>query len=231
MINRKQKPYSAQSSQAGFTLVEALLAIIVVTIMMIAIAPAIVLSVATRVQAKRLELGTAAAQSYVEGVRSGTILPPALTPTELKDIDPPTGGSLSCVDPGGLGSKSFYCTTPPSDLYCIDNDDTPGCNDNSFKDMIIQASGYHPTAPAIATPTDADKGYQLGIRVYRADAFKDSTDLKKSDDTTKNEASTFTAGAGDRKAPLVEMTTEISTPKTKYGDLCERQGGCGVDPD
>lgn len=227
MINRKQKQYFAHSSQAGFTLIEALLAIIVVTIMMIAIAPAIVLSVATRVQAKRLELGTAAAQSYVDGVRSGTILPPALTRTELKNIDPPTGGSLSCQDPDG--SKSFYCTTPPSDLYCIDNDETPGCNDNSFKDMIIQASGYHPTAPATATPTDADKGYQLGIRVYRADAFKDSTDLKKSDDTTKNEASTFTAGAGDRKAPLVEMTTEISTPKTKYGDLCERQRGCGLD--
>jgi type II secretory pathway pseudopilin PulG len=221
MINRKQKQYSAQSSQAGFTLIEALLAIIVVTIMMIAIAPAIVLSVATRVQAKRLELGTAAAQSYVEGVRSGTILAPTLTDIELKNIDPPPGGSLSCQDPDGLGSKSFYCTDPPG-LYCIDNDDTAGCNDNSFKDMIIQASGYHPTAPAIATPTDADKGYQLGIRVYRADAFRDSTDLKKSDDTTKNEASTFTAGAGDRKAPLVEMTTEIVTKKTKYTDLQQR---------
>jgi type II secretory pathway pseudopilin PulG len=231
MINRKQKRYSAQSSQAGFTLIEALLAIIVVTIMMIAIAPAIVLSVATRVQAKRLELGTAAAQSYVDGVRSGTIPAPVLADIPLKDTNPPPGGSLSCVDPGGLGRKSFYCTDPPSDLYCIDNDETPGCNDNSFKDMIIQASGYHRTAPAIATPTDADKGYQLGIRVYRADAFKDSTDLKKSDEDTKNEASTFTAGAGDRKAPLVEMTTEISTSKTKYGDLCERQGGCGVPPD
>lgn len=219
MINRKQKQYSANSSQAGFTLIEALLAIIVVTIMMIAIAPAIVLSVATRVQAKRLELGTAAAQSYVDGVRSGTIPAPTLAPTELKNIAPPPGGSLNCQDPDG--SKSFYCTDPPR-LYCIDNDDTAGCNDNSFKDMIIQASGYHPTAPAIATPTDADKGYQLGIRVYRADAFRDSTDLKKSDDTTKNEASTFTAGAGDRKAPLVEMTTEIVTKKTKYTDLQQR---------
>ena len=215
MINRKQKQYSAQSSQAGFTLIEALLAIIVVTIMMIAIAPAIVLSVATRVQAKRLELGTAAAQSYVEGVRSGTIPAPTLTGIELKNIAPPPGGSLNCQDPDG--SKSFYCTDPPG-LYCIDNDDTAGCNDNSFKDMIIQASGYHPTA----TATEADKGYQLGIRVYRADAFKDSTDLKKSDDTTKNEASTFTAGAGDRKAPLVEMTTEIVTKKTKYTDLQQR---------
>jgi len=230
MINRKQKRYSAQSSQAGFTLIEALLAIIVVTIMMIAIAPAIVLSVATRVQAKRLELGTAAAQSYVDGVRSGTIPAPTLADIPLKNIDPPPGGSLSCQDPDGLGSRSFYCTDPPG-LYCIDNDDTAGCNDNSFKDMIIQASGYHPTAPATPTPTDADKGYQLGIRVYRADAFRDSTALKKSDEDTKNEASTFTAGAGDRKAPLVEMTTEISTSKTKYGDLCERQGGCGVDPD
>ena len=220
MINRKQKQHLPPSSEAGFTLIEALLAIIVVTIMMIAISPAIILSVATRVQAKRVELGTAAAQTYIDGVRSGAIDDPEVSPTTLDNVDAPTGGSLSCQDPLSQGRKSFYCTSPPG-LYCIDNDDD-GCTSDSFKDMIIQPSAYNPTS------TEVDKGYQLGIRVYRADAFKDASPLlKKSDNNTKAEASTFSGGAGDRKAPLVEMTTEIATSKTKYGDLCERQGGCG----
>jgi type II secretory pathway pseudopilin PulG len=49
------------------------MAILVVTIMMIAISPAIVLSVATRVQTKRLEMGINASRTYIEAVRSGNI--------------------------------------------------------------------------------------------------------------------------------------------------------------
>ncbi len=55
-----------------------------------------------------------------------------------------------------------------------------------------------------------------------ADAFKDNTALLKN---TKQ--STYAAGVGQRKAPLVEMTTEISDTVPKYSDLCARiTGGC-----
>ncbi len=243
-MNPKKKPYySPASSQAGFTLIESLMAILVVTIMMIAISPAIVLSVATRVQTKRLEMGTNAARAYIAAVSSGGILnssdqtappPPIIrnvaTPNE---VPVPSGGTLDCPAPPGDylvppgPPKFFKCDTQTDDyfLYCANNDDTPRCDANSTKDMIVQGFGINqdPTLP-----TDPEKaaanGYQLGIRVYRADAFKDSDPLKKStsDPPIKLEAKTVTSGLGDRKAPLVEMTTEITTDKTTYSNLCER---------
>ena len=73
-----KKQHLFPSSNSGFTIIESLVAIIVVGILMTAIAPTIVLSVATRVQARRVEVATDAAQSYIDGVRSGTIEPPKL---------------------------------------------------------------------------------------------------------------------------------------------------------
>jgi len=243
-MNPKKKPYySPASSQAGFTLIESLMAILVVTIMMIAISPAIVLSVATRVQTKRLEMGTNAARAYIAAVSSGGILasndqtappPPitlALTPNE---VPVPSGGTLDCPAPPGDylvppgPPKFFKCDTETTDyfLYCADNDDTRRCEADSTKDIIVQGFGISQDVVASLTPVQkAEKGYQLGIRVYRADAFKDSEALKKSTSDPvriKLEAKTVTSGLGDRKAPLVEMTTEIVTDKTTFSNLCKR---------
>jgi len=250
-MNPKKKPYySPPSSQAGFTLIESLMAILVVTIMMIAISPAIVLSVATRVQTKRLEMGINASRTYIDAVRSGNIFkadgekapppPIARTATIPNEVDVSSGGTLDCPQPTPpIGSTStsvprfFKCNTEATDfyLYCVDNDDTPnGCDADSTKDMIVQGFGISqdpnlPTDPEKA----AAKGYRLGVRVYRADAFKDSEPLKKStsDPRIKLEAKTVTSGLGDRKAPLVEMTTEITTDKTTYSNLCKRLGDPG----
>jgi prepilin-type N-terminal cleavage/methylation domain-containing protein len=241
-MNKFKQPQNyAQSSQSGFSIIEVLLAIIVVSILMAAIAPAIVLSVATRMQAKRIELGTTAAKSYIDGVRSGAIKPPLITNahTIANDVEVPTGGGFTCSAPAGVtpAPKAFYCTDPPSNLYCIDNDNTGNCETTSFQDMVVQGFGLSPEGAVGPTEEEnektAKKGYLLGIRVYRADAFADSSDLKKSDQDANRAASTFTGGQGDRKAPLIEMTTEIFTPDTKYSDLCNRLdpiNGCSSPP-
>jgi len=253
-MNPKKKPYySPASSQAGFTLIESLMAIIVVTIMMIAISPAIVLSVATRVQTKRLEMGINASRTYIEAVRSGNIFkadgekapPPPISPSATipNEVDVPSGGTLDCPEPTPpIGSTStsvprfFKCNTEGTHfyLYCVDNDDTPnGCEADSTKDMIVQGFGINqdPDLPTDAVEAAA-KGYRLGVRVYRADAFKDSDALKKSlpgPPPIKAEAKTVTSGLGDRKAPLVETTTEIVTNETNYSDLCARLKAFGED--
>jgi prepilin-type N-terminal cleavage/methylation domain-containing protein len=167
MMNPKKKPYySPSSSQAGFTLIESLMAILVVTIMMIAISPAIVLSVATRVQTKRLEMGTNAARAYIAAVSSGGIfkadgnkaLPPPITDeTTPNAVDAPSGGTLNCPQPEppiGTGTTSVprfsKCETegPNFYLYCVDNDDTPnGCEADSTKDMIVQGFGINQDPP------------------------------------------------------------------------------------
>jgi prepilin-type N-terminal cleavage/methylation domain-containing protein len=210
MIHHK-KNQELTSNDSGFTIIESLMAIIVVSILMIAIAPAIVLSVATRVQAKRVESAADAARSYIDGVKSGTITPPPVSKTsQIKDVATPTVGSLTCST---TDTNYPYCSVPATNLYCIDNDGG-GCTLNSPRDFIVQAFAYNKT---VETP---ENGYQLGLRVYRADGFNSENGaLKKAPD---KQQSTFTSGLGDRKAPLIEFTTEITAKGTSFSDLCGR---------
>lgn len=213
------QPSQSQNRQAGFTIIESLVAIIVVAILLSAIAPAIVFSVATRVQARRVELATLAARSYLDGIRTGAIAAPTaqaqLTSTGyfLNSVPAPTSGSLNCP------TANAYCTTPP-EVYCVDLDGG-GCTTDSFRDFVIQGFRSYFTA----TTDDPADGYRLGLRVYRADGFKDGESLLRNNPARVTQ-SPVTAGVGQRKAPLVEMTTQISTSGTSYRDLCTRLGGC-----
>ncbi|NJM71512.1 MAG: type II secretion system protein [Scytonema sp. RU_4_4] len=222
MIHQKQQQASP-SSQSGFTIIESLVAVVVVGILLVAIAPVIVFSVATRLQARRVELATNAVQTYIDGVRSGTISPPPITTNSAGATtdDPPLPnaptGTLTCPTTG-TGLCEISPPTASSQLYCVDGD-TGGCTNNNFKDMIVQAFGYNPTSD---NPQD---GYRLGLRVYRADAFnKPSITLKASKDQGIKQAQTFTGKTGliSIQAPLVEMTTEISNKVTTFHDFCQR---------
>lgn len=201
MIKPKQQQPISQSSQAGFTIIESLLAIIVVTILMVGLAPVIVLSVATRVQAKRVERGTEAARAYIDGIRSGAIKStttgfPVHTSSAFGQVAPPTSST---------------------GLYCVDLDGG-GCSSSSNQDLLIQAFRDGEAA-------NPEKGYKLGIRVYRADAFVDVGLLKtmgSSNPVTQGKAQTFTGGLGDRKAPQFETTTEIAGSDTSLKTLCDR---------
>ncbi|BAY30999.1 hypothetical protein NIES2107_28470 [Nostoc carneum NIES-2107] len=218
MIHYKQQQIST-SNQSGFTIIESLVAMVVVSLLMAAIAPVIILSVATRVQAKRIESATDAAKSYIDGVRSGVITaPPEIStppadcpskndPTAVIACQPvPATGSLTC------GTKSSPCTVPATNLYCVSVDDND-CTTTNANNFVIQAFRYNKVSTA-----SADQGYQLGIRVYRANGFSsDGGDLKKA----PNKQATFTGGLGDRKTPLVEMTTEITKGVT-FSDFCQR---------
>jgi prepilin-type N-terminal cleavage/methylation domain-containing protein len=210
--------YYLQSRDQGFTIIESLVAILVVGILLVAIAPVLSLSVATRVQARRVELASQAARSYIDAVRTKIVTAPTgpTTATALSAFDAPTAtGTLTCT-------ANSICTAPPpptgSSLYCVDLDNSGDCTNNSVADMIVQA--FRPNN------NDASQGYALGIRVYRADAFRSSTTLRKNTSTTTATQNPYTPGGGQRTAPLLEMTSEMSDTVPKYNDLCTRIGGC-----
>ena len=205
------------SNQSGFTIIESLVAVLVVAILLTAIAPVIVLSVATRVQARRVELASDAAKSYIDGVRSGIITPPDLPSGDakkLEEYEAPSTGTLKCT-------ANNYCSSPANNLYCIDGDGS-GCSNTSSKDLIIQAFRYNKDS------TEAEDGYGLGIRVYRADAFNKSKvkELKASKDKDKNKPYKQQQSFGGTnlspiQTPLLEMSTEIST-ESGFDDFCTR---------
>ncbi|WP_027254882.1 hormogonium polysaccharide secretion pseudopilin HpsB [Planktothrix agardhii] len=204
-MNTPKHKHPHPSSQSGYTILESLMAIVVVTVLMVAVAPLLAFSFATRVQAKRVELGSKAANTYIDAVRSG-----AVTPTLTTQTNPPTSaGSLTC-DAGQV------CTSPVG-LYCVDNDSDGKCtlpNDptpgKGLMDMIVQGV-------AINKVTDAklEDGYQLIVRVYRSDAFKDSSPLQQG----KLQS---TKGLGNPKVPLSEITTQIIGSQTSFQDIENR---------
>jgi len=245
---RQPKQLFPPETQSGFTIVECLLAIILVSILLTAIAPVIALSVATRVQARRVEQATQAAKSYIDGVRAGKITPPqnivVVKPNKTNETNDPNtalfSGAAGAAAPGGQPGwdcppvdpnnlNNFYCPTPAGTavVYCIGLDDTPGCSSGSSRDFIIQplrsvvpdASG---AAPDLSD--DGSKGYLLGVRVYRADALDGTITLQTARPVNNVRAAAYTGGAGNRSLPLVEMTTEIRTDRTDYSSFCERLG-------
>ncbi|MDZ8188357.1 MAG: hormogonium polysaccharide secretion pseudopilin HpsB [Nostoc sp. ChiSLP02] len=208
--------FCLRNSTGGFTIIESLVAILVVSVLLVAIAPVLSLSVATRVQSRRVELATQAARSYIDAVKTKKVAAPTSTGSNtLTAYAAPTAtGTLTCP------TANSYCTSS-TELYCVDFDSSGSCENTSLTDMIVQGFRYN------SASSNASSGYALGVRVYRADAFKQSTTLLKNTSTTKTTQATYTGGAGQRKAPLVEMTTDINDTVPKYTDLCARYtGGC-----
>jgi len=211
MTKRQQLQNSSKSRDGGYTIIESLVAMIVVSVLMIAIAPVMAFSVATRVQARRIELATQAARAYIDALRTGAI------------VGPQPG-------PAGRGFPSQFTdsvtqTNPPvptasDNLYCVDLDGKD-CDLNSRSNIsnrvfYVQGAWQNTLNPAPADPTTT--GYPLLVRVYRGDAAFGSL--------TGGQQSVANSGIGDPKAPLVVMNTEIPPTTNRGGSarqsLCSR---------
>jgi prepilin-type N-terminal cleavage/methylation domain-containing protein len=162
----------SHSTQAGFSLLESLMAVVVVSILMTAMLPMVVLTTASRVQARRVDLATQAARSYTDGVRSGVV-----------DIitAPPTLSVYPFIDAGKANRNQYFTdVAAPSSSNVANLFKIPGVridtNGNGFsfddpQDLVIQ--------PMRSGGTDlATQGFYMGVRVYRAEAFQSDTALK-----------------------------------------------------
>jgi prepilin-type N-terminal cleavage/methylation domain-containing protein len=202
MSKHRQQQNLPQSRDGGYTIIESLVAMIVVSVLMIAIAPVMAFSVATRVQARRVELATQAATAYINALR--------------------TVGAIKKDDRGfPVEGDPKTIPTTSNTLYCVDLDEDGGCSDTSKKDFYVQGVRQNPNVGS-SIPTDT--GYNLTVRVYRADAFSSPGPIKIEQQSVAN------SGLGDPKAPLVVMKTQIP-PTTQggsspYRSLCDRTKGC-----
>ncbi|MEG4633903.1 prepilin-type N-terminal cleavage/methylation domain-containing protein [Microcoleus sp. AR_TQ3_B6] len=196
MTDQQRQQNVSKSRDGGYTIIESLVAMIVVSVLMIAIAPVMAFSVATRVQARRVELATQAARTYIDALRTGAI--------KLNNPPHPAFPSDSSAAPASSAN-----------LYCVNfKDQTQYCAGS--KEFYVQ--GVRP--PNIGTSIPTDTGYDLTVRVYRADAFSSPGTMKITQQSVANSA------LGDPKAPLVVMQTQIP-PTTQggsspYRSLCDR---------
>ncbi len=210
MNKRQQQQNLSKSRDGGYTIIESLVAMIVVSVLMIAIAPVMAFSVATRVQARRTELATQAARTYID----------ALRPTsKTADAVIKPGGSIKgfpiIFNTGDLVDAPT--PTDPSTLYCVDMDGGD-CNPSSNKDFYVQGAWKNQN---VTTGDPTSKGYQLLVRVYRADSFAPgAAPLKAPKGAPKQ--SVVGSGLGDKTMPVVEMSTEILATENPYNSISNR---------
>ena len=214
------------SKDYGFTIIESLMAIVVTTLLLAAIAPVIVLSTATRVQSRRVEQATQAAKTYTEAVRTKTIA----LPTKLIEIQTITTDKPRLIEDNLITIKNFpvpeYPKNASDSLYCFSKDgkiSPPPCGSDLFYIQAVQLK---------VSGRSSEEGYRLAIRIYREEAFDSQNkgsllaSNANSNDTSQHklQQTTFTGGVGNSKKPLLEMTTDINSDNTSFGSLCERLG-------
>ncbi|MBF2064902.1 MAG: prepilin-type N-terminal cleavage/methylation domain-containing protein [Calothrix sp. C42_A2020_038] len=226
MVKRQYLQKTLSSNESGFTIIESLIAIIIAAILLAATAPVIVLSTATRVQARRVELATQAAKTFVDAVQSQTISLSGITAINLPAATKTQPRNLSNVTKQAdylVNTTNMPVPSNKNSLYCYHNDGklktpTDSDCDAANNQFFIQA------AKIKVQDSNPNEGYRLAIRVYRKDAFEGSEPLLASTRTQNTKQRTFTGGLGQKKAPLVETTIDISTKNTTFESLCRRLG-------
>ena len=204
-----------RSPQAGFSLIESLVAVVIVSILMTATLPMVVLSTSSRVHARRAELASQAARGYVDGVRSGVI-----------DITS-SGASFPFIStlPANTSASQYFSDVPaPSSSNLASLNTIQGIkvdsNGNGFsvndpQDLVVQ-----PMRSGGADVTT--QGFYMQLRVYRADAFqqnsagnlsgiKSGLTLQTGNDTSKcpNARRTFASSGDSIACPVVVMKLDV----------------------
>jgi len=191
---------ASKSKVSGFTLLESIMAIVVATVLVVGIAPMLTVAVASRVQARRIDLATQAARVYIEGVRSGAIAIPARS-------------TATIVPSTALNSEPAPTAISTNAGVRIDTNGNGDFRD--VNDLVIQpirnglASTNGTSATNIQGRVDAYKqGFNMVVRVYRADAF-DASGNAIGTLTTEPSGSIFSAGNGNPSAPLAVFSAEV----------------------
>ncbi|MFN5397019.1 MAG: prepilin-type N-terminal cleavage/methylation domain-containing protein, partial [Pseudanabaena sp.] len=221
---------------SGFTLLESLVAVAVVSILIVAIAPMVALSTSARVNARRIDQATQAARSYVDAVRGGVIdttsfpasliknIPNAQNQYTFESVSAPTNStsltansSCQAVTNAVLGSTTVLGS-------CVDTNGN-GFSVDDPQDLFVQ--------PMRSGSTDATilkkQGFWLAVRVYRADALSGSAALRTGMESTCNAGGTAFASTASITCPIVTVRSQI-LPTTNANNLDDIKTGIGSKP-
>lgn len=194
-------PRLAKTSQQGFSLLEAMVGFTIVSSLLAAMAPVILIAVGTRFQNYRAEQAMQLAQSQINRVQAlmtqgventrnaGRVPPPAAAGIEVAEVDPPTTTVTTLTD--------LDSTTKALEID-YNHDNQPEFLVQLFRDQgVIFTEGAGENEMAV---------FQMGVRVYAGSA-KDNLGNLSTEPATLN----FTTGLGEQKIkPLAVLYTEVS---------------------
>ena len=200
----------APANDQGLTLIECLVAIIMVALVASAITPALVLSVATRVQSQKAEQAMAIGQSEIDRVRTlverGEL---AAVATQVPQAPNTVTETTVQSQVGAAGGISNIKTTPtsPTETRAVDanNDNTPDFAVQIYRTRGITNAAGNPVA------------FALGVRVYDYDAVTTGTGNLETEPLSLR----ITGGAGQRgNRPIAVFYTTVAQAE-QGNSLCD----------
>lgn len=197
------------------------MAVAVVSVLIVGIAPMVAVSTSARVNARRVDQATQAGKSYIEAVR-GKVFDTSKFPVSLRvDTKTQAQGQYILEEVGVPTTANFpiptgcFLNIADATQNNIDNGRVPGvcvdANGDGFRiddpqDLVVQPMRSGGTDLA----TLNDQGFWLSVRVYRADAFGSGTPLKKGTEPECGGSKlVFVSTQGSKVCPLVTMRSQI----------------------
>lgn len=235
-----------RSSQAGFTLIESLMAIVVITVLLVSITPPIFLATATRIQNRRAEQALQIAQGEIERVRTivernqypdDSQFPPVTTTVKNGYPAPPPPNTAAA----GLRSVSEKCSsTAPAVATSVTqyiqvnasgwDASTNSCPVEFLVQTFRTAGTQVQQTDSSGTTTTRTVGFIMGVRVYSVVAVSNLASGKA--DTTQSSLKMTTGQGGFRVRPISVLYSTIvqnssSQALTNYRNLvCTEPGKC-----
>jgi len=201
------------ANEDGLTLIECLVAVVVIAITTAAIAPMLVFSVATRVQNQKAEQALQLAQAEVDKIRleveQGGDYGDRLLNLSLF--------STTSTNPVTVPAPTSFIasTTAVGDWKEARKIDFDGDGDDDFAIQIFRTPGVE-VEPDLGGSVKTPVVFDMGVRVYDARAEANIGKL-----STDEAGLTFTSGDGDRsRQPLAVLYSQISQGDRR-GGLCQ----------
>jgi prepilin-type N-terminal cleavage/methylation domain-containing protein len=226
---------SVQSSQQdqGLSLIECLVAIVVVSITLIAITPPIFFITATRVQSRKAEQALQVAQAEIDRVRA-VVERGVYTSADLPAIVANVSAvpAPTSIAPGVLKSSTVACNTytgvtvAATALLPVSTDLDPSNLAACQSQFLVQTFRTEGT-PGSSVPTS---GFRLGVRVYSNNPLLQQN--LGSGLQTQQASLRFVSGLGDQnRRPLAILYSTIVRNDTSnslqdYRTVCSTPNGC-----
>ena len=233
---------SSSTQESGFSLLESLVAVAVVSILIVSITPLVALSTSARVNARRVDQATQAARSYIDGVRGG-VIDTSRFPNYLVPLPPPAQSQsqyllntdvLTSAQATELLSLDKPPTTPTEYLaqgIKVDaNGD--GFRSDDPQDLVIQPirSGPRFSVEGASTSTELNqKGFWLAVRVYRASAFTGGATIRTGTEESCGASKIPFSSSTPTTCPIVTMRSQI-LPVDNLNNFKDLKDATGLNP-
>jgi len=228
LFQRRLFTSSINTGQQGLTLIECLVAIVVIAITVTTITPPIFLATATRIQSRRGEQANQIAQAEVDRIRQ--MVETGVYTVDQLPIDTGAGNASDVAAASGVNSSLLVspatcgtyppipATAPVSDRTLIPVDIDGDCR----PEFAMQVYRSAPCTPASLPSGSPPYAFQIGVRVYTYNPGEAMNNLRT--DRSSLGLTTASKDTGSVRRPMQTLYSRVARVNTNESLVCSGSG-------